>query len=254
MVFLSTNEGASWTEINTGITNLRIQCLYTEGANIYAGTSSGIFHSSNNGESWNLIKNGDNYFSVISILKKESEIFAGTYGGIYSSSDAGTTWNLADSSLIDYNICDLESQNSNILAGTSKGLYSSKNGGGSWQAINSGLTQLNTNILSVSDSNLIVSTENSELFITSDKGFTWSKFDLNLPKLMVYSLLKVDTNYYYVGTSQGLFESIYADGKWTSKYSRCTEYYVYSIKKNGSRIIVGTWGQGILLTTNDGTK
>jgi len=49
-VFLSTNNGASWTDVNSGLMNTSIKALAVIGTNLFAGTNgSGIFLSSDNG-------------------------------------------------------------------------------------------------------------------------------------------------------------------------------------------------------------
>src|SRR3972149_6708789 len=42
-VYLSTNNGASWTPVNSGLTTLYIYTLAVSGANLYAGTDGGVF-------------------------------------------------------------------------------------------------------------------------------------------------------------------------------------------------------------------
>ena len=48
-VFLSTDNGASWTAVNNGLTNPDINTLAINGTNIFAGTNEGVFLSTNNG-------------------------------------------------------------------------------------------------------------------------------------------------------------------------------------------------------------
>ena len=56
-VFISTNGGADWNAINTGLTSTNARALAidpTTPATLYAGTDSdGMFKSANGGESWN---------------------------------------------------------------------------------------------------------------------------------------------------------------------------------------------------------
>ena len=52
-IFLSTNNGSSWSAVNTGLTSAGVWTLAVSGTDLFAGTSSGVFLSSNNGTSWN---------------------------------------------------------------------------------------------------------------------------------------------------------------------------------------------------------
>ena len=70
-IFRSTNDGTDWTRVDSGLTNLNVPTLATDGNNLFAGTGGGgIFRSSNMGETWepinsgltNLIIETDNFF------------------------------------------------------------------------------------------------------------------------------------------------------------------------------------------------
>ena len=57
-VFLSTNNGDSWNEVNNGLTKSPIYTIAVSGLNLFAGTASGIFISTNNGDDWIPANNG----------------------------------------------------------------------------------------------------------------------------------------------------------------------------------------------------
>jgi len=46
------NNGISWIESDSGITNSFVNSLAVSGSNIFAGTNNGMFLSTNNGNSW----------------------------------------------------------------------------------------------------------------------------------------------------------------------------------------------------------
>ncbi len=51
-VFLSTNNGASWTAVNNGLTNKKVYSMAVSGKNVFAGTyGGGVFLSTDNGTS-----------------------------------------------------------------------------------------------------------------------------------------------------------------------------------------------------------
>ena len=52
-VFVSTNNGTSWTAVNSGLTNTDVRALAVSGTNLFAGTGGGgVYLSTNNGTSW----------------------------------------------------------------------------------------------------------------------------------------------------------------------------------------------------------
>ncbi|MFX0196532.1 MAG: WD40/YVTN/BNR-like repeat-containing protein [Candidatus Hodarchaeota archaeon] len=58
-VFLSTDNGTSWTAINSGLPkNPDVSCFAVMGTNVFAGTSYGVFLKVNNGSSWKPVNSG----------------------------------------------------------------------------------------------------------------------------------------------------------------------------------------------------
>lgn len=84
-VFLSTNNGTSWTEVNTGLTSSFVYALAVSGTNLFAGTYDGIFLSTNNGTSWTAVNTGLTNTNVLSLAPDllSGNLFAGTYGGVW---------------------------------------------------------------------------------------------------------------------------------------------------------------------------
>src|SRR3972149_4857857 len=65
-VFLSTNNGTNWTQVNTDLTDTSMISLVTSGTNLFAASqetstlpfSSRVFVSTNNGTNWGLATTG----------------------------------------------------------------------------------------------------------------------------------------------------------------------------------------------------
>ncbi|HQF29438.1 MAG TPA: hypothetical protein PLD36_12545, partial [Bacteroidia bacterium] len=59
-VYISANNGISWTAVNNGLPPVvAVRSLAVSGNNIFAGTlNSGIFLSTNNGNSWTAVNSG----------------------------------------------------------------------------------------------------------------------------------------------------------------------------------------------------
>jgi photosystem II stability/assembly factor-like uncharacterized protein len=93
-VYVSTDGGNSWAASNTGLPADWVECLYTDGATIYAGTK-GVYSSSNNGLSWENKSAGlTTPLGIFAITKKGNALFAGSSAGeaIFKSVDNGTSW------------------------------------------------------------------------------------------------------------------------------------------------------------------
>ena len=77
-VFLSTNNGTSWTAVNTGLTNTACPALAVSGTNLFAGTEGGVFLSTNNGTNWTAVNAGLTDQSLPALAVSGTNLFAGT--------------------------------------------------------------------------------------------------------------------------------------------------------------------------------
>jgi hypothetical protein len=92
-MFKSTDNGATWSEANSGLSCNAIHSLIvTDSDEIFAGTfGSGVVKSSDHGSSWTQLNLGFDF--VWSLAASSDALYAGTYGkGLYKSTDNGTTW------------------------------------------------------------------------------------------------------------------------------------------------------------------
>lgn len=108
-IFQTTNGGASWSAVNTGLSDLFVHALLVDPANanvVYAGTGDGIFKSVNGGSTWNRSGSisGVGIFALALDPANESRIYAGGfapssddagYAVVYGSGDGGATWTTA---------------------------------------------------------------------------------------------------------------------------------------------------------------
>src|SRR5438046_7041598 len=84
-VFLSTDNGSSWTPLDNGLTNPYVNSLDVSGTSLFAGTTTlyggiggGVLRSTDNGATWTLTSSGIASTSVNSIAVSGSNLFAGT--------------------------------------------------------------------------------------------------------------------------------------------------------------------------------
>ena len=54
-IFLSTDNGLNWTEVNNGLDGKEVRSFAISGNKIFAGTRSGLFTSSDNGANWTAV-------------------------------------------------------------------------------------------------------------------------------------------------------------------------------------------------------
>lgn len=105
-VFRSTNDGSSWTTVDT--VNYSFMGLTVVGTDIFAAayndagkpSTGGVFISTNNGNSWQHADADLPDHGVGAICSSGTDLFVGTETGIFASTDLGSTWEaISDTSL-----------------------------------------------------------------------------------------------------------------------------------------------------------
>jgi ligand-binding sensor domain-containing protein len=208
-VFLSTNNGASWTAASSGLTYTQITALTASGTNLFAGSYGlGVDRSTNNGTSWTAASSGLTSTFVLALTVSDTNLFAGTYGGVFLSTNNGTNWTPASSGLTNDYIASLAVSGSNLFAGTGLGVDLSTNNGTSWTAASTGLpNNASVQALAVSGTNLFGATsgiDSAGVFLSTDNGTSWTASSTGLIDTYVYTLAASGTDL-FAGTHEGVW-------------------------------------------------
>ena len=137
-LFVSNDEGDSWTRISVKEMKHTIMALAVFGGTLYAGTyGSGVFRSDDKGKSWTPVNKGLTDRTVSTLLAvNEDTVFAGTSeGGIFRTMDGGDSWVEVNTGLTNTSVGGLAVIGKTIYAGMSERLVRSVNGGESWQPV-----------------------------------------------------------------------------------------------------------------------
>lgn len=96
-VLRTTDQGANWETVNSGLDGLEMLSLAVIGNDLYAGTRyDKVFKSTTNGASWALSSTGlPSGAAVLSFAAKGGVLYAGGNMGVYSSTDGGASWSQA---------------------------------------------------------------------------------------------------------------------------------------------------------------
>ena len=289
-VYLSTNNGTSWTQ--TGLANTSVSALVVSpvsggigqridslsSTNLFAGTGEpfnlgeiigqGVFLSTNNGTSWSAVNLGLTDPSVYALVVSPNEsggmnLFAGTAsGGVFVSTNNGTTWNttgLTDICVFALVVSHNEAGGTNLFAGTDEGVFLSTNNGKSWAAVNTGLTDGFVISLAVSpasggtgSTNLFAGTYGGGVFLSTNNGTTWNT--TGLTNTYVRTLAVSDSNI-FAGTDHGeVFRSTNNGASWTPVKIGLRNTVVTAFAFNGTNLFSGTNGAGVFLSTDNGTS
>ena len=117
-VYLSTNNGTSWTSIYAGY----VDALLRSGGNLFAGSYEGVLLSTNNGTSWSTVNTGLTNTIVLSLAVSGTNLFAGIgVGGVFLSTNNGTGWTGINRGLTNSVVWSLAVSGTSLFAGTEGG-------------------------------------------------------------------------------------------------------------------------------------
>jgi photosystem II stability/assembly factor-like uncharacterized protein len=225
-VFKSTDGGASWSAVNTGLPApdvldvyaLALSPGYASDHTLFAGTSGGAFKSTDGGASWSAVNTGLTYLVVGALVLSPSyatdhTLFAGSYG-VYKSTDGGTSWNAVNTGLPSGGTFPLSVQALALSPGYASdhtlfvgvyweyycgwmeycpafGVFKSTDGGASWTA--AGLYGWDLSALALSpgyatDGTVFAGTHGDGVFKSSDGGASSSAVNTGLTNLRVEAL------------------------------------------------------------------
>jgi photosystem II stability/assembly factor-like uncharacterized protein len=199
-VYMSNDNGGSWTEVNSGIPeNISIHCLGVSESNVFAGLYNGVLMSSDNGNSWVPVNNGLPGSRINALITNDDMVIAGGVGGVFSSQDSGSSWNTIENGLPEQEVISLALSGSTLFAGTyGAGVFRSLDNGSNWTSVNGGLSNMNVITLLVNGTNIFAGTENG-VFLSIDNGNNWLSIDNGLAITDIRSLAVIE-NQLFAGT------------------------------------------------------
>ncbi len=260
-VFISFNNGITWTKASEGIENDGVYGLAIGDSFVYAATSSGLYKSGDNGGSWiPMLSLQYGFFTAVAVNGNDiyatpSSIFGSpSASGIYSSHDKGHTWIHALTN--EYINCILIAD-SLIYAGAQSSGFVSNNGGLSWTTINNGLPGSPFKSMVRSGSKIFAAMLGYGVFSLTMGDSTWTDFNNGTVLLDLTLSLCIDLNTIYVGSSDGIYFTPIGSANWTSVNNQPWNGYpaISSIIKTGSTLLVGILnGGGIYSSPNNGNS
>ena len=205
-VRISTDKGTTWSQINTGLTNFKVQCLIVNGNNIFAGTNGGgVFVLSSDRSSWSNASTGLTDMNVQCFTIASNKLLAGTNdGGVFITANNGNSWtNLGSGAngLYNTNIRSLAAIGTNLFAGTyGAGIFKSTDNGINWNIEPSGSSVIDA--LFSTDSTLYIGGRDA-LLTSQDTLRTLDGYSMSASNRDVLSFAMLNGKM-FAGTSDGI--------------------------------------------------
>jgi photosystem II stability/assembly factor-like uncharacterized protein len=254
-VYFSTDNGAGWTAVNTGLPAYKyINTLAVDGEYLYAGTAGGVFVSTNNGTSWSATT-GVTGIDVHAFAVSGGNLFAGTWDyGAFLSTDNGKSWTAVNTGLpLDLlTVHSLAASGTNLFAGTEFGVFVSTDSGTSWTAARAGLTNSFILSLAISGTNLFAGTYEG-VFLSTDNGTSWTEVNSGMPVdihgdyPLVPALAVSGTNIFAGTNGDGVFLSTNNGISWTVVNTGLPYKYIGNLAVDGANLYTGSNGSGVWL-------
>jgi hypothetical protein len=172
-IFKSTDNGATWTQMNNGLNySTTISSLTIQGSTLFCGTvGGGVFKSTNGGADWTQFTVGNNM--IWSLGSTASAIFASSFGdGLYRSIDNGTTWNKLDLNVPFIYSIATNGSGKIYIASWANGVFESTDNGNTWTSLGMGGLGVSSVMVSNNSDNLFVGTKEGKIFMSMGQGVT----------------------------------------------------------------------------------
>ncbi len=247
-VYISTDYGLNWTQ--TALQSETITTIARNGTDLFVGSWNGnIYHTNNNGLSWTLMNNGSVFSSVHEIEFIGANIFATTSNGVFISSNSGASWTASNNGLLFDEAYSVVAYGSDIYVSSFGGLYKSINNGANWNLLTNSVTP---NDMVFDGTDLLVCSNNG-VFISSDFGINWTALNNGIFYTWL-NCIAVIGNDLYAGTAGGIYgRGVFVSHDYGLNWSTTgvIKSEVYALYANDTMIFASVDTGGIFNSLNE---
>ncbi len=224
-VFMSSDNGENWTDINTGLNPASVFAILVEQDTVYLALNrTGVFKSATDNINWIEIVGGEQLpdnKNYTSLAKLGNTLFLGTMGDFVYSTDLTTiSWSKSSSNLHKDIYCLLtDTTNSRVLAGTGDKNNISVFADGSWEKYNNPI-DATVRSLEIANNKLLVGANNGlyigDLSSISAGSYTAELQTNNIPQETILGLVATEDQVFaavfgYTGGSPGVYVATSGD-------------------------------------------
>ncbi|MGA9118190.1 MAG: hypothetical protein WB699_02390, partial [Bacteroidota bacterium] len=276
-LYVSTDEGNQWNMTSIGGQVSRFAVAPTSGGTgeRFFAVSDRVYSSVDNGTHWTPIDTGLHLpwsAGVTALAATATDVFVGTSfdDGVYRTTDNGATWTSANQGLTNLFIADLaafpraDGTGTDLFLKTGDywdtsgthpaGLFRSTNAGQNWIPVEVGAENLGSAVSSLADvnGNILIGTNLSGIWLSTDRGATWSPTSLTNGTVTCFAVVHVNggaDSVLVAGGYPGVFRSTDGGKNWTSRdFGR----WVDGLVASGTNLIAMTNGYGPYISSDGG--
>lgn len=260
-VFRSTNQGETWIQMSTGITNLNNYALAVNvNGTLYAGTSrSGVFRSPNGGATWisinrSIFAQGVTGFAALA----GGGLCASTSGdGIFISNDNGNTWDQYTNGLPSTFLNTVhQSVDGMVFAGFNSktdGIARSSDGGVSWTSSSTSLIADRVLSFASKPGGILIAGLGDGVARSTNNGDSWSAGGTG-PSSFVRSLRATSAGEIVAASEGGIHVSIDDGVTWDPRNSGLTNTSVRTLAVDQENVWFAGTGGGVFRSTDNGSN
>ena len=264
-VFLSTDVGASWIHSGvqwTFVTQFASKPNGLGGFQLFAltdGVGQGLYVTQDKGDHWTAVPPGYSWNPRMLAVNGDALYAGWTYSGsLFRSMDNGGTWTdagLQGKYMWNIVVKSFGLSAAKLFAGTyGKGAFLSVDDGTTWSPINVGLTNNNVRALVISDSGIFAGTGDG-VFRSTDDGTSWSQ--AGLAGNYIAGLATAGTDLFAWPPMSAAYRSTDQGASWTQVMDNGTPVNISGLVATpngggGHNLLASTWGNGIVLSTDNG--
>ncbi len=258
--FVSTNNGQTWSAINTGLpSDVNLRSIVASGSTLYAGAQTGTaFTSTNGGQSWTSVSTGLPASAIRVLFIGSNFLLAGTEAGIFRSTNNGQTWTGTTGLPTGTQTTRLYQFGTALLAATNNGIYASSDNGATWAIPATGGSGIASNsigsitggIIQIG-SDLFTHTSNG-YYRSANNGQSWTSVSTTGLNATADAITLVGTTP-IVGTRGGRTVFTLSGTTWIPASGLPADGAVLSLLVVGSRVFAGLNGHGIFISENNGS-
>ncbi len=224
---------------------------------LFAATNQGVSRTTDYGATWTAINTGLTNADVLSLFAFGARLIAGTNGGgIFISTDYGATWTVSNTGLSGntLTISNIFALGSTLYLATPGGVCVSTSGGQSWTALTGGLTGLNLNILNfaaIPNGGFFAATRGGVCLYNRTTKL-WEAAAAGFPNGSYATTLAWNGTALFAGTN-GFGVYRYNGQTWSAvNIGLPANASILSLLANGASLIAGTPGGGLYVSNNNG--